>query len=354
MNDESNLNIETNTEPQEIQLTEDQKRKQSYDDFRKEWEKAAKSDVANLGLNPKEYGFDAEVPDDKPNMADLSKTINNEPQTEVTETPVDSNDDEDEEIHHGPIPKKRFNKEIEKRKALEVELARERESRIKFETELTLYNKALDELNKKSEPKQEAIQPIDEEAHNLYMKRIQDLESKIENQTKSISQRDVQKQFEESLNYQQEQFQKNVPDFADAYQHVIKAEMESYKMAGYSEQEAAQLTQQQLASRAWNSFNNGKNVAEVFYNMAKTYGYNSKAQNTIKTVSNTPNLERIEKNMRKSETILNDIPEVSTKFAPETESYLSPDGFNRLMNKDGRGVNKNEFHKILNKLRSGV
>lgn len=267
---------------------------------------------------------------------------------------VDSISSSDNELDSKLIPKKRFDKELEKRKVLEDELRRERDSRIKFETELSLYNKALESLNEKQHAPQSQpeIDPIDTDAHSFYMNKIRDLESKFENQRNNLSDYEIKQNFANTINHQAAEFTKSHPDFNDAYNHVISVESSKAKMMGYDERQSQEYALQQLQPLAWQTYNRSGNIAETMYNVAKSYGY--KAKDSVKSENkNVPNLDKIEKNMKKSYSALDEAPGVSTYATSDTASYTTVDGFTRkLAGRNGRGTNISEFHKALDKVRN--
>jgi hypothetical protein len=274
------------------------------------------------------------------------------PAAHEVELPAESEkspwEDEEEEQFKGPIPKKRLNKEIERRKAIEQELMHERENRIKYETELNLYNKALEQLQAKNQAPEQEVEPIDADAHNLYMKKIGELEKRLETQSQNFSYSQSQIQAQNLYAQQESKFVAKHPDYKDAIDHIVKTEINNYTMTGIDRKEAEKITSERIMGLAAKALEVGKDVPEIMYNLAKNYGYN--AQKATKT---GPNLSNIEKNIKKSETILNDVPEITTTFAPEAAQYTNFEGFQRLMNSNGRGVNPNEFHKILAKVREG-
>ncbi len=282
-------------------------------------------------------------------------------------SPTDQGDDDvdttgdgystiDNELDSKLIPKKRFDKELEKRKVLEDELRRERDLRIKHETELTLYNKALDSINQQqsSIPQQAEIDPIDSDAHSYYMNKIRDLEGKFEKQRTAQSDSEVRQQFANTVNYQAAEIVKTHPDWNEAYNFVLDVEANKARMQGYNDAQAKEYAVQQLQPIAWQAYNKGENVAEVAYNIAKAYGY--KPRNApVKSNISSPNLDSIDRNMQKSHSLLDEVKGVSTAVAPEGAAYLSLEGFKRkLTGKNGRGTNLDEFHKALDTFRKNT
>ena len=283
-----------------------------------------------------------------------TESTRQDPEDDITSEPVnDDFIDEGNELDNKPIPKKRFDKELEKRKVLESELQRERELRIRSETEMSLYTKAIDQMNnQQQQPERRAeIDPIDTDAHNLYMNRINELEKKYETQNTNLSDYQTRQDFAQTIDRQAAEYTRTNPDFGDAYNYLLSIKAGEAKMFGADEQRANQYALEQIKPIAWEAYKTGKNVAEIAYNMAKNYGY--KAHNTtIKTPQ--PNMDNINKNMPKSYSAIDEVPGVSTSVAKETAAFNNIEGFNRkLSNANGRGINQSEFYKAVEKLRNG-
>lgn len=329
-------------------------KKYSADQFYKDLEKAQQQDVS-IGREDPRYA-------NRP--TDISEVTNREEHVPIQDNPLDEEAEqineeqnapweEEEDLGHGPIPKKRFNKEIEKRKILEEQLRSERDTRIKMETELSLFNKALEEASKPKSKDESRLDPIDNDAHDYYVKEINELKHQLKQQNEYLSHEQQQQQLNNALLQQRNQFMQKQPDFDQAYQHVFEAEVQRNELIGYPKEEAMRVADQHLMAQAVKALQVGKDVPAMIYQTAKAFGYNPKANVAQKQTG--PNLRNIERNIKKSETILNDIAEVSSRPAPEATAYVSNDGFARhLMNKDGRGVDADAFRKAVEKLRSGM
>lgn len=268
---------------------------------------------------------------------------------EEPESTQESTQVEDDALSSKTIPKKRLDKEIENRKALEEELRRERDERIKLKTELDLYNKAIESLQKEPQSQDVEIDPVDADAHNLYMREINDLKKQVQNQTKHTSESEQRQRFETTVNAQAAQLSASNPDFNDAYSYLLAVKVKEAELQGYEGTEAQQAALASIQPIAWQVFNKGGNVAEAAYKLAQNYGYKTTA---AKKVSNSPDLDKVSKNMAKSHTILDEIPGVSTSIAPEHAAYNTLDGFKqKLAGKHGRGTNVDAFKQAIDKLR---
>jgi hypothetical protein len=276
--------------------------------------------------------------------------------TEAEKTEVLSTvEEEDDEIplDAKAIPKKRLDKEITKRKSLESALEQERNERnrdreelIKLRTEQELLNKAIAQMNAPKESAQTEIDPLDPDAHNLYMAKLAEMEQKYEQRTQSLTETQIMQQFANVVDRQAEEFKAKNNDFDDAYNYLLGIEAEKAMMMGYSENDAKEMAYGSIRPLAWKAYEQGKNVAELTYNMAKKYGYVAKNK---AAKASAPNLDAIEKNAPKSHSALNDMQGVATNVAPEHAAYMNLEGFQRKLY-SGRKINIDEFRKAIEKV----
>lgn len=257
---------------------------------------------------------------------------------------------EDEDLNSKTIPKKRLNKEIERRKALEEQLAKEREERIRAQTEIDLYNKAIQRLNGSGEAAKSEIDPIDPDTYQYTMKEINALKQELQDLKQQSEQSVKTNYFSNALNAQQAEFQKATPDFDQAYEYLKQKEIENTMLLGHSEEEAAQITFSKLAQTAQTALQNGMNVPQLLYKISQNVGY--KQQNISKK---GPNLAAINKNAPTSADATREIPSVSAKMGnPVSAPATMADFDRRLMNKDGRGVNGDDFQAMMKRLRQDI
>ncbi len=221
---------------------------------------------------------------------------------DVDATPEDSDTDGDEAPEKTNfIPKSRFNKEIEKRKALEEQLHQERESKIRFETQLEMMRQMQESKASQPtpEPQADPLDPLDMDAHNLYMQKIQALEKRLENFNQESTQKTQQLHYYNMVSAQEQTFEKQNPDFKDALEHLKTVEMQVAKNF-YNEEQAESYVAQKMQNALMAAINSGKNTAEVMYSMAKSYGYAPKSAQKAPSGSN---LGAINNNMKKSASI---------------------------------------------------
>lgn len=265
---------------------------------------------------------------------------------------VSNNDDvgdstDDSFDPRAPIPPSRLKKETLKRKALEEQIAKEREDRIRAQTELDMISKALQSMqNPQHQAPQEnpnEFQPLDEDAHRFYNQQYAPKDEVA--QVKAELHR---MQMSKALDHQQEMFERSTPDFKDAYQHLLKTEVESIKYLTGNEEQAMHIAATKLQNMAQMAMQQGKNVAEVFYNISKQYGYtNTKSTKPVPR----SNLDAIESNMRKSKVA--DVP-VAAVAPGSGGGYTTLKNFEKHLY-DGsparREENAKAFHEALKRIR---
>src|SRR6267154_646797 len=258
-----------------------------------------------------------------------------------------SNDSLDDDFDpRAPVPVSRLKKELAKRKVLEETVNQERTERIRAQTELDLYNRAFQQLQTSQQSQQQQNQntfdPLDEEAHNYYKQNyVQKNElAEMQQELARVQAQLYQGQVSQTLGQQQSMFERSKPDFKDAYQHLFKAEIESAKWVAGNEQQATQMATSKLQNMAVMLTQQGKNVAEVFYHMSKSYGYSPKAKQT----QSRSNLDAIETNMRKSKVA--DVPEASLVPGNGAANYTKRDNFEKVYSglPNEREKNAEKFH----------
>ncbi len=244
------------------------------------------------------------------------KEVNNETHAEEApvsdeETPIQESINEDESSTSNEaykenkfIPKSRFNEVNKRNKELEEFAASERDARIRLETQLQM----MQEQFKKPEAQTpqvadlEHIDPLDHEAHQVYWRKIKELESKVDQVTRSATAQTQMLQKENIIKAQKDTFEKNNPDYKEALEYLKKVEMNVAKNFYKSDREAEQALAHKYNVMAEAALNNQHNVPEVFYNIAKSYGYSETSKKDA-SPKGTPNIDAINKNMAKTASI---------------------------------------------------
>lgn len=258
-------------------------------------------------------------------------TVENE-QMEVSEnTEGESKEiDFDEDNLPNMIPRGRFKKVIEKRKELEAQLQLDRERLAKAQAEIQLYNQALQKItgqNTSNAPEETPFEPLDKEADNVYMKMINETKSEL-NAMKMHT----------MVTQQEAEFSKANPDFEKAYDYLLTAQTKANNLLFENEQQAKEAALNQMRYIATQGLQQGKNVASMFYNMAKNYGY------AAPNKTPTPNLEAIANNMKKSSVA--NVNTTSLEFNGGS-NYTKLENFDKAYD-----CKPDTFHKMLNALKA--
>jgi hypothetical protein len=249
------------------------------------------------------------------------------------------------------IPKSRFNQEIEKRKALEEQLAKEREDRIRFETQLQMLDQQqqhaqLQQQQQNAAAQQEVldnIDPLDTDTYNYAKREISALKEQLANVTRETEQRTKEMIYTNRVTTDEAKFQQSHPDFNDAFAHVQKVEMDIAKNLLGNEAAAQSYVADRMRAVLTTSVDSGKNAAETIYNMAKTYGYN-KTSRTEKTVPSI-DVEAVAKNMART---------ANTSNIGNSGTFGNvPTDIAAAMDKNGR-VDVGLFHKQLERLQKNM
>jgi hypothetical protein len=243
-------------------------------------------------------------------------------------------DDSDDDVANlpGMIPRSRLKKVIQQRKALEQELQTQKEAKAKLEHELYLYNQAMNKMvNPDHNQNLEAFEPLDHEAHSMYMQQINALKQQTE-----------QFQMHQVLAAQEAEFLNKQNDFKEAYQYLLNVQKEANQPLYDSAYEAEMATIDQMRTMATKLLKQNKNVAETFYGIAKQYGY----KNANAKLKVGPNLDAIKQNMSKSK-----VAEVNV--APLTPTN-GASNYVRLSDFEKQYVpgNPDSFRAILNALKN--
>lgn len=158
-------------------------------------------------------------------------------------------------------------------------LAEEQTRRIQAELQMKQIQQQLEEKTKPVVPAPDPSQdPLGAMMHqqNQIAAQLAELQGRL-NQTQQDSQLKNQfEQFAASVRSIKEAYEKVVPDFNDAYQHVRNTRAADLRMLGMPEANINQTLLQDEMTIAQNALQNGKNPAEEVYNMAKRHGYTPK------------------------------------------------------------------------------
>lgn len=102
---------------------------------------------------------------------------------------------------------------------------------------------------------------------------VADLQAKLLQQQQLADQQQQIQNFQAQIKTLRDDFSKTSPDFPKAYEHFRKVQTEDMKAIGIPDAQIAANLNQADFNIAQNALRNGKNPAEVIYNMAKRHGY---------------------------------------------------------------------------------
>lgn len=124
-----------------------------------------------------------------------------------------------------------------------------------------------------------ALDPLGAMMHKLETvnKLVADLQTTFGQQQTQQQQVETFRQFQAQVHSLREQFTKTTPDFPDAYTHLRNLKSADLRVYGYTEDQIKQALFQEEAAIADKAIQNGKNPAEVIYEMAKRHGYATRA-----------------------------------------------------------------------------
>jgi hypothetical protein len=273
-------------------------------------------------------------------------------QIEQSEPSPQGNDQSEQEVAEKPekghlIPKSRFNEVVSKQKAAEEELQRTREDKVRLETQLQMFaemQKAQQQQYTQQEPE---IDPLDTDTYNYAKKEITELRGEIHKMSQQIAEQQRVNQMQNEAAAQEAQFNKDHPDFKDAFAYLREVELNVAKTLIPDARQAEAMVDQKIRDTIAISINNKQNAAETIYNIAKNYGYSEKGKAIAKNETSLgANLDAISKNMQNSRSI-NDVGNSANISNPVPADILS------ALAKPGNltsGVDSTKFHAMLEKL----
>lgn len=276
------------------------------------------------------------VPNEE-NVVETDDEFNDIDQNQEVES--EENEEKEDEAETGHmIPKGRFNKVIQQKKSLEKELEEAKAAKIKAETELGLYNQAMEKFiatkqHNNDNFEEKTFEPLDTEAHQFYITQQQ----KLQQELAALQHKTDQFYAMKILDDQSSAYSKIQPDFENALEYLVDKYTKANELMFDDVKDAQEAARRQLGTAARKLLDKNQNVAKAFYNKAKELGYAASKSG--------PNLNAINNNMAKSKVAdLNSVP-------------LSPSNkYNNLtkldeFNKHYKPGDAESFHEILRGIR---
>lgn len=123
------------------------------------------------------------------------------------------------------------------------------------------------------------VDPLGAMLHKLEQvnKTVADLQAALNQQQSQQSQLTQFQQFQQRVGQLRDEFAKTTPDFDAAYAHIRNARISDLRAYGLTDEKIQQAIFQEEATLAENAIRNGRNPAQVIYEMSKRHGYVPKA-----------------------------------------------------------------------------
>lgn len=128
-------------------------------------------------------------------------------------------------------------------------------------------------------PPDPTTQPYEALLHEMaeLKKALAAQQQQTQQQTQMTQQQQQFMEFKTQINSAKAEFTKSAPDFDAAYAHLRAQRAADLADVGVPQEQIAQALLQDELAVAQNAVRQGKNPAQVIYNMAKRYGYSPKA-----------------------------------------------------------------------------
>lgn len=301
--------------------------------------------------NTKEEVKNEQLPEEN---TTISISEDNQPTEEINVEQSNTEENKEGYKENKYIPKSRFNEVNEAKKQLEEQVLKEREDRIRLEEQLKVFKQQQEQAQIKQSPqRQEEVQtidPLDPESHRYYETKINNLESQIK-QVIANTQAQTEALYKQTLvSSQKSAFEKKAPDYQEAINYLTNFETKRAQRMFKSQDQINQYLNNELYRITNNALENGRNVAEEIYEMAKDAGYNTKGNgangSTPSPSLNGANLEAINNNMKKSAGIDNFGSGIGVggigKISSIKQTLINPKS-------DYSAVDPKKFHEALRK-----
>lgn len=332
----------TMTENQQVINQPDKNIFGSEASFRAKLEEIAMSEVAPIDSFVEETTTDSTRPQ-APIVQEVPEALGHEETIDNSDYEGQSENTDQEGKKSHMIPISRLNKESEKRRAVELQLEAEREAKRQFEAELAALKKYAIKPEIEVEHKPVAIDPLDEVAFKHHDNEIKALKSRLDEQTNFINQQVDNNKYLNTVNKQVSDFEASHPDYNDAANHLFNVEKSIMMRVLKDETKAIAAVNQKYQDLGRYTINNGDNLAESIYEMAKTYGYQGNNRSNTPRQPDTPNIAALQKNMaatRSTAGLGN-----NAALSPNNVELTVTD----MLDKYGR-VDQEAFHKKLAKI----
>lgn len=164
------------------------------------------------------------------------------------------------------------------RQSLAQEQQRYAEAKVRLDA---LERQLQEKLAPKIESPDPNSDPLGAMMHQLNQvnANVADLQQKLTQEQQNNLLKQQFETFTDSVRQIKVAYEKTVPDFSAAYDHIRAVRTEDLRAVGVPESEIPKVLLQDELNISQNAIQRGKNPAEEIYNMAKRYGYAAKAVN---------------------------------------------------------------------------
>lgn len=182
---------------------------------------------------------------------------------------------------------------------------------------------------------------------NSVNKTVQDLQAKLLEQRHQQEQQQQLTEFQTSMRNLRDEFTKSTPDFQAAYDHLRNTRTEDMKALGIPQDQINQALLRDELIIAQNAIQQGKNPAEIMYQMSKRHGYSASSVKQAVQQSTTK-LDTIQRGQQTSKP-LSAAPPANDDISLETLKNASEADLNKLV-LDDKSWNKISGNSSLNDL----
>lgn len=268
-------------------------------------------------------------------------------------------DDDDDDFYtvdeKGMVPHSRLKKEITKRREYEERQRQLENDYVRTQTELENFKKALEIYNQEeNDGKEDEVNtdydPIDSDADRAYKAQLAAMKAEIDalkGNTAESSKAVAIQAFSSTVQSQQDAFEREHPDFTNAFQHIGSIEYNKALRLTGDAAKAQEEAGKALTKIAAGFYTNGKNVASEFYDLAKDYGYQGSAEaQKAKGVD----LDAIERNSKKSVGVRSLPGAAATPATVNPDLYFTKENVDKIKTHPGGPTDPKKFVKILQRI----
>lgn len=221
-------------------------------------------------------------------MSTLAEQID-PPEQEAVEAPSQPNaeaasEPEKKEPEKEEKPAIDAEKEAQHRRNLQAALTEERKKRQELERNQNLLAERYSQIVQTLQQPKREIPPEDVDPLVNHGARIAEAEKKQQQILQSMQEEQRRQQaqqqemaFRTHVSSLEAEFARSTPDYGDAFKFMVGRRVKELEAAGYAQHQIAQIVDQNAMMISWDAIQNGKNPAEVLYQMAVNTGYAKQA-----------------------------------------------------------------------------